>query len=466
MLGIAIALSIFSTASITNQMKVITDFNVPIEKMAIQMNNVQKNQENSMNDAIKFLQTKNLSEFQSSEDEFYIYQNLMTSEITQTRDLINTSSDALPQEYTDPNSNSILTKIDEIEKLNIKYEQTASDIFALSDNHDSVKIANLVKDLKIKESLLDTKQNELLTDIQLGYQNIQTSVDDAKQRFLTFEITIIASAGIISLASGHFVNQINKDLKHEVIKKTRSLQRANEKLRKLNTLKDEFINEASHELKSPLNPIYGFVELAKCGGMDKEEALSGIAKQARQIEEVANKMLDLGKIDNNRLQLSIERFNLNDLILEISEAARMSINENISIKTSLKGNIEVEADRVRIGQVVRNILNNAMKFTSRGQIFVTSSNNGICAEVKIIDTGIGIHPDVLPNLFNKFVTKSHKGENLEGSGLGLYICKGIIDAHKGEIHAYNNHNGGATLVFSIPSSHPTNNNMVQNTLRN
>lgn len=464
MLGIAIALSVSANAVISDQMKIITNFNIPLEKAAVQISNIQKNQDQSLDNAIKFLRMGDTRGFQVSEDEFHFYENLMTSELIQSHDLVNIGADALPQKYTD--SNLILIKIDDIERLNSEYEQSANSLFVLSDWTDRTKLNELENDLKNKENSLGEKQNDLLSYITSSYQNIETSIDGNKQRFLMLEIVIIVSAGIISLASGHFVNQINKDLIREVIKKTKSLQKANEKLQKLNVMKDEFISEASHELKSPLNPIYGFVELAKCGDIDKEEALSGIVKQAHQIEEVANKMLDLGKIDNNRLQIYIEKFSLTNLISEISETARVNLGKNVSIETNLPKVIEVEADRVRISQVIRNILNNAIKFTPGGNILVTASKDGVNAEVKITDTGIGIHPDILPRLFNKFVTKSHKKENLEGSGLGLYICKGIIDAHGGRIQAYNNHDRGSTILFSIPLNQHVNNHTAQSALLN
>lgn len=458
MLGIAIALSISTTYTFSNQMRIMTDFNTPLEKTIIQMSNIQKNQESLSNNAIRSLQIKDIQGFQLSENEFLNYNNLMNNQIMQAKNIIKMGIDVLPQEYVGSQFNLTLTKMANIEELNMEYEQMASSIFQSSDKIDNAKLDTLAADLKIKGETLYAKQNDLLAYTESSYQNIETAVDENKQKSLTLEIIIITSAGIISLISGYFVNQINRDLAYEVIKKTKSLQKANEKLRRLNTLKDEFISEASHELKSPLNPIYGFVELAKCGDMDKEEALSGIAKQAHQIEEVANKMLDLGKIDNNRLQISIEKFNLNILISDISEAARLSVNENISIKTGLQGNIEVEADKVRIGQVIRNILNNAIKFTHSGSILITSSlNNNNMVEVRVSDTGIGIHPEILPKIFNKFATKSHKRENLDGNGLGLYMCRGIIDAHDGNIKAYNNPDGGATVLFSIPITHHQNN---------
>ena len=180
------------------------------------------------------------------------------------------------------------------------------------------------------------------------------------------------------------------------------------------------------------------------------EALEGISKQARQLEEVANRILDIGRIDNGILQLAYEKFDLNDLLSEIALSYRT--NEKIEIKINLEKGIEVEADRVRISQVIRNLINNALKFTEKGIIQVTIQYNleKNIVEVSISDSGAGIHPDILPNLFNKFATRGPKTESWKGNGLGLYLCRGIINAHGGHIVAYNNKESGATIKFTIP----------------
>jgi len=279
---------------------------------------------------------------------------------------------------------------------------------------------------------------------------LETKADESKQKSVTLQAVIIISAGIISLALGYFLNLINKDLVQEVIRKTKSLQKANRKLERINVLKDDFINIASHELKSPLHPIYGFVELAQNGDMAMGEALEGISKQARQLEEVANRILDIGRIDNGILQLSYEKFNLSDLLSEIISSYRT--NEKIQIKTNLEKGIDIEADRVRMGQVIRNLINNALKFTEDGIIQVTTLHDleKNLVEVTISDSGSGIHPAILPNLFNKFATRGPKTESWKGNGLGLYLCRGIINAHGGHIVAYNNKESGATIKFTIP----------------
>ncbi|MDQ6864162.1 MAG: HAMP domain-containing histidine kinase, partial [Thermoproteota archaeon] len=148
------------------------------------------------------------------------------------------------------------------------------------------------------------------------------------------------------------------------------------------------------------------------------------------------------------------------------------LKEGVSIETKIGGNgsggggiednndnnndMEIYADKGRITQAISNIVSNAVKFTANGTIIVESSvsNDKKRVEVKVSDSGSGIAEDILPNLFDKFVTKTLRTENKRGTGLGLYITKAIIDAHKGKIFAYNNKQGvGATFSIVIPSVH-------------
>ncbi|MFB5597666.1 MAG: sensor histidine kinase, partial [Nitrosopumilaceae archaeon] len=121
---------------------------------------------------------------------------------------------------------------------------------------------------------------------------------------------------------------------------------------------------------------------------------------------------------------------------------------------NLDENIEVEVDRVRFEQVMRNLLTNAIKFTEKGIIKVATHANFEKEKLIVIvsDSGLGIPEEVLPNVFGKFVTKGHTQENQSGTGLGLFLCKGIIQAHGGEIFAKNNSESGASFEFTIPIS--------------
>ncbi|MDE1861900.1 MAG: HAMP domain-containing histidine kinase [Thaumarchaeota archaeon] len=452
MLGVATVLSFSATSTINDQMRIMTIFNTPLEKAIIQMNGLQKIQNLTVENSVLFYESKDVKNFEVVKNQFYVNSALMTDQIEEARNIIISSGKTLPPEYAKSSVNSLSQKMDSLDGLEIAYLNTAERFFKSTSSNGTTNIAAIANELRLEEKLSESQQKDILAELQNSDKSIESTAHANKEKLLTLEVILIVSVGIISLTSSHLVNQINKDLILEVVKKTKSLQKANEKLRRLNNLKDEFISEASHELISPLNPIYGFVELAKCGDIDKEEALTGIAKQAHQIEEVANKMLDIGKIDRNRLQLSFEKFDLNELLFDIVQASRLELVKGVKIQTRLEGIIEVEADRTRIGQVVRNMINNSLKFTSCGTILVASSNDGTHAEVRIKDTGAGIHPAMFPNLFNKFSTMSNNKHNPNGNGLGLHLSKGIIDAHNGRIGAFNNPDGGATFFFSLPKT--------------
>ncbi|MGH9878529.1 MAG: sensor histidine kinase, partial [Nitrososphaerales archaeon] len=125
------------------------------------------------------------------------------------------------------------------------------------------------------------------------------------------------------------------------------------------------------------------------------------------------------------------------------------------IETKLDKDIEIEADKYRIGQVLTNVIGNAVKFTKDGRIKVESRihENINKIQIKVSDTAGGIPTDVLPHLFGKFVTRSIGSEVRHGTGLGLFISKAIVNAHKGRIEADNNNEGGATFTITLPIKH-------------
>lgn len=450
MLGLAIFLNIFTTNTITNQMKILTDLNMPITQGTSRIYTIQQMQYQSYEDTMTYQKIDNLDNYKFSKNQFNIYDNQFNNQIKKIDTLANSYLNYGLDDDVNKGLSSIITNLNEIEAAHLQYMQTAYQIFEFQNNNNVKNINTLQSELENQENKLNLKISTLDDNIQKLTNILETKADESKQKTVALQAVIIISAGIISLALGYFLNLINKDLVQEVIRKTRSLQKANRKLEKINILKDDFINIASHELKSPLHPIYGFVELAQSGDIGMEEALQGISKQARQLEEVANRILDIGRIDNGILQLSYEKFNLSELLCEIISSYRL--NEKTKIETNFEKEIQVEADRVRMGQVIRNLMNNSLKFTESGVIQVTAHSNleKNFVEVSIKDSGSGIHPDILPNLFNKFATRGPETEFWKGNGLGLYLCRGIINAHGGHIVAYNNKELGATMKFTIP----------------
>jgi two-component system, OmpR family, sensor histidine kinase VicK len=228
----------------------------------------------------------------------------------------------------------------------------------------------------------------------------------------------------------------------------------NEELKKAYKMQKEFINIASHELRTPTQAILGMSGLLQYYPEKKDELIEIILRNAKRLQTLTENILDLTRIESQTFQLEKERFIiyelLSDVIKDFTERIK-SDNKNVRLVYDQKDtdhHIIIEADKGRITQVLSNILNNALKFTNEGQIIIRAheSNNKKEIIVSITDTGSGINKDIFAKLFSKFATKSY-----QGTGLGLYISKSIVEVHGGRIWAENNADGrGATFMFTLP----------------
>jgi signal transduction histidine kinase len=241
------------------------------------------------------------------------------------------------------------------------------------------------------------------------------------------------------------------------------LEAANEQLKVHEKMQKEFINVASHELRTPIQPILGLSEVlyAKIKDTEQRQLLDTITRNAKRLQRLTDDILDVTKIESQSLKLNKERFNLNDVITNVIDEMIVNRefkneksdydNNNIKLEYRPK-DIFVEADRIRVTQVISNLLNNSIKFTKEGKITITiekKDDDGEVAVISIKDTGIGIDSEMFPKLFSKFASKSY-----QGTGLGLFICKSIVEAHDGKIWAENNNNQekkGATFYFTLPT---------------
>ena len=183
-------------------------------------------------------------------------------------------------------------------------------------------------------------------------------------------------------------------------------------------------------------------------------------RNAKRLQRLADDILDVTKIESKLLNLKKEFFNLNDVITNsiddiITNAANNGQRDLIKLLYQ-PFDIFIDADKSRITQVISNILDNAIKFSKanankeRGVGIININTKKIDGQaiVSIADTGTGIDPEIMPRIFDKFASKS-----FQGTGLGLYICQSIVEAHGGKIWAENNPDGiGATFYFSLPLS--------------
>ena len=294
------------------------------------------------------------------------------------------------------------------------------------------------------------------------------------QKLQTIIILIAATSAISALI--FFILRRNVALERKVEERTSELRTANEELRIHDKVQKEFINIAAHELRTPIVPILNLSELLyskvllysnvkgqqqEQGQEEQREMLEVILRNANRLLQLTEDILDVTRIESQTLKLRKERFNLNDAILDVIEDDRKQItNANVKVMYEPGNSLTVvEADRRRLTQVISNLLNNAIKFTKEGAVTVTTTvrrkDNGDAGGeivVAVNDTGTGIDHELMPRLFTKFATKSY-----QGTGLGLFISKSIIEAHGGKMWAQNNNYGdhdikhkGATFYFTLP----------------
>ncbi|HEY6534711.1 MAG TPA: HAMP domain-containing sensor histidine kinase [Candidatus Nitrosocosmicus sp.] len=245
------------------------------------------------------------------------------------------------------------------------------------------------------------------------------------------------------------------------------------KLKDSEELQKDFIQIAAHELKNPIQSILTSSEILKSRLEDKEiyAIVEIISRNAHKLKQLTNDLLDVTKIETKNFRLNKNMFDLKELILNtICDFKKQIDNDKVyllynqfenyrmnSSPKNMQGDVSdvfvpgesliIHGDMDKISQVLYNLLNNAIKFTTKGFIVIeTKKNENKKILITIKDSGSGIDPDILPKLFRKFVSKSY-----QGTGLGLYISKNIIESHGGNIWAENNiDKDGATFSFTLP----------------
>jgi signal transduction histidine kinase len=246
-----------------------------------------------------------------------------------------------------------------------------------------------------------------------------------------------------------------------------NLRIANIKLENNDKAMKEFINIAAHELRTPIQPILGLSEMLPDARNDPQQHgkfVEIIVRNAHKLENLAEDILDVTRIESGRLQLSMEMIDLYELVDSVVHDFQrflpadgkvtmnyQKLNDGRNDEEDYRvSHLAIVGDPARIAQVLSNLLRNALKFTNEGTISVrVGKNDSPCyseAVVYISDSGQGIDPEVMYKLFEKFVSKSVKG-----TGLGLFISKSIVEAHGGKIWGENNKDGnGATFTFTLP----------------
>lgn len=286
-----------------------------------------------------------------------------------------------------------------------------------------------------------------------------------------FSTIVIIVVGSMAFGIAFLILSWNKRLEGAVQSRTVQLKKTNESLTESNSLlasankqleihdnmQKEFINVAAHELRTPIMPILGEAELIENDISDNEfasvskEQISSIIRNAKRLDRLAADILDVTNIEGKSLKLNKSTFDINEILSELVTEYSRQIENDQSKGKRLKIQYDpiharIFADRYRITQVISNIINNAIKFTEKGSIAIEGTMSSDELRIKITDTGKGIDKEIVNRLFDKFVSRSE-----QGTGLGLFISKNIMESHGGTITGSNNENGtGATFVFTLP----------------
>ncbi|MBD3359962.1 MAG: GAF domain-containing protein [Candidatus Buchananbacteria bacterium] len=258
---------------------------------------------------------------------------------------------------------------------------------------------------------------------------------------------ILAGQASVALQNAHLYEEQKNFAQHletVVAERTKALQDANIQLKKLDKAKSEFISIASHQLRTPLTVIKGYISMVSQGDYGKisdqvSEPLDRIYKSTLRIINLVEDLLNISRIESGRMKYDFSKADLAKIVNSVyEELEQHAKNKGLEFKyiKPKKELPEIIMDQKKIREVVMNLMDNAIKYTDQGSITITleKKNNSIVYCVK--DTGRGVEPDEMPMLFKKFSrAKGAKLVHTEGTGLGLYIAKQIIERHGGKIWA-------------------------------
>ena len=256
------------------------------------------------------------------------------------------------------------------------------------------------------------------------------------------------------------VKHFSEILRKEVERQTKELREANIRLKQLDKAKSEFISIASHQLRTPLTAIKGLVSMALEGfwgplNEEQKKHLKEVYNSGERLLKLIEDLLDVSRIESGKMEFEFQPVNLYNLTKEVAEELKPQAKKKglyLEVVPPKKKLPSVKADPLKIRQVIQNLIDNGIKYTLRGGVRIRFKKEKNKVIFSIADTGMGIPKDTIPLLFEKF----HRGKeairkHTEGTGLGLYLCARLIEAHNGKIWVESEGEGkGSTFYFSLP----------------
>ncbi|MCX8008925.1 MAG: ATP-binding protein [Patescibacteria group bacterium] len=334
------------------------------------------------------------------------------------------------------------------------FEKRSLSIF---DDLDESELKDYMRDNKIGCIAPCKTKDECIAYIFFGIKNSGESYPDQDIKF----IQIISNESAVAIRNAQSYEEIknfNKMLKQQIEEATKELKSTNKRLQELDKLKDEFVSVAAHELRTPMAAIKGSIStiLEGYAGEISDQArefLTAAYNENERLIRIVNNLLNTSRIDSGKLSFNIGSIDIQKLISDVVKNLQFAAKEkNIYLEYEVKESLPlVMADDDKLREVVINLVGNAIKFTSSGGVVIRSCTDGDFVVTSVQDTGTGIHKEHFDLLFKKYSQlKTDYTKTIGGTGLGLYICKRIVEDLGGKIWLDSEVGKGSTFYFSLP----------------
>ena len=303
-------------------------------------------------------------------------------------------------------------------------------------------------------------ENRVLAVVAISHYSVNNSLAVWIQ---VTAVAFVAVAIIVAIAvwRRQMTETLNKTLEETVLQRTVELEEQTASAKKASMVKSEFLSNMSHEMRTPMNAIIGMTAIAKNSGdiTRKDYCLKKIEDASTHLLSVINDILDMSKIEANKFELSIEKFNLERVLQKVTDVILFRVEEkhqNFTVHIDKNLPLFLMGDDQRVTQVIANLLSNAVKFTPEGgtiqlNAYLQERTDNICTiKIEVSDTGIGISPEQQQRLFSSFVqAESNTTRKFGGTGLGLAISKHIVEMMGGEIWIESELGKGSTFAFTM-----------------
>jgi len=334
---------------------------------------------------------------------------------------------------------------------------------------EEIKHSNYNRQTKATIDLLESLKVDVLAPLNVKDKTIGLIVLGAKESGDMYNdedlkvLKVVSAQAAIAIENALLYEEtlnFTVKLKKEVAKATYDLEIANEELKKLDQAKSDFISIASHQLRTPLTVIKGYISMMLEGSFGKlnpseRESLEKVYDSGERLIQLVENLLNISRIESGRLQFNYEMMNLEEIVDSVVEELAGPIKKKglrLNYEKGEKPLPKIRIDEEKIRQVIMNLLDNAIKYTKRGGLTISLKKVGKNIQFCVSDSGMGMGEEELSNLFKKF----SRGEgtstvHTEGTGLGLYVAKEMVEAHKGKIWAESKGRGrGSKFWFELP----------------